>query len=716
MRKTYLLWFAFLAFLVLNCREEVDYVTNQQQSNRAEEFFKNTETIDKKGNAVLVSNSIRKLKTINGKIDFLSSISDKTGIPIWNSMLETNLHSNHNHDTTNKGNEETTETLIIPLRQEDNFLSSVMYVENPDSDSPNIYTVTNEQLEEFVNNEEIDKSIRESVLMTFLSFDHKIFGERKYSPIPGDFFENVFKDEQNDFKTFEIENVETSASNRQVMECIDVYACVGGGSCQTGTCDRCNLCVSKYCYSLGSPGTYTGSTGGNTGGNNGGGTGNGNQNSIPWYLANPNIYNYNGNVRAIFKSLYDYGITLQDEQLDYLQGRSTLTNTIKNCLTNNTLAKSRFVEDMLNDYTFAYPQPDTNVLITKLNTFHTYLFNIYPNIDWQSFNTYFFIHNLSTTQLNNILSTGYPTSYTENIKKLSLKEFNDIIQINLSIANSPYEEEYVKETNEAFAAFGAYADIDNMTETQIEYVLNNNCCVGLFFNALAREKVKLVAANYKLLRKLYPSWSKGKVFWYAGRETLHLLLDIAGTVPVIGEVCDITNGAIYTIEGDALNASLSYAGAIPIAGWGATGAKFAIKTVAGGISLAIVKNADGFYEVARNQQLFRKVLGMVKNDGRIAHHIIPFALQTNPVIQKAMLSKNAFMINEALNGIPVNSAVHVGSHSNYNNIIKTYLNNWNSSNPNATPDQAYNFAMFVIQKAKTAIQNNPNIKINDLTF
>jgi len=392
------------------------------------------------------------------------------------------------------------------------------------------------------------------------------------------------------------------------------------------------------------------------------------------------IYTYNANVRNVFKKLTDFNIVLQKEQLDYLQNKSALSSTIYNCLSNNTFAKSKFVDDMLNEYAFAYPQFDANVLNSKLNTFHSYIFNVYPNIDWESFKAFFFVHNLSTTQLNNILSTGYSSTYISNVKKLSPSEFGELIQVNLSVTSSPYEEEYTKETNEAFVAFTAYADIDTMTDAQIEYVLNNNCCVGLFFNALAKEKAKLIAANYKLLRKLYPSWSKGKAFWYAGRETVHLLLDIAGTVPVIGEVCDITNGAIYTIEGDALNASLSYAGAIPIAGWGATGAKFAIKTVAGGISLAIVKNADGFYVVSRNQQLFRKVLGMVKGDGRIAHHIIPFALQTNPVIQKAMLSKNAFMINEALNGIPVSSAVHLGSHSNYDNIIRTYLNNWNSAN------------------------------------
>ena len=192
-----------------------------------------------------------------------------------------------------------------------------------------------------------------------------------------------------------------------------------------------------------------------------------------------------------------------------------------------------------------------------------------------------------------------------------------------------------------------------------------------------------------------------------------MFLDIAGTVPVIGEVCDITNGFIYTIEGDGLNATLSYAGAIPIAGWGATGAKLAIKTVAGGVSLAMIKNADGFYVVSRNQALFRKVLGMVKNDGRIAHHIIPFALQTNPSVQKAMLSKKAFMINEALNGIPVSSAVHTGPHKHYSNLIENYLNNIPSNLP---PDDVYNEIIKIIDKVKLAIKNNPNTPLNQLNF
>lgn len=54
-------------------------------------------------------------------------------------------------------------------------------------------------------------------------------------------------------------------------------------------------------------------------------------------------------------------------------------------------------------------------------------------------------------------------------------------------------------------------------------------------------------------------------------------LDIAGLIPGIGEIADGANALIYTARGDYTNAGLSAAAMIPFAGWGATGAKGAIK-------------------------------------------------------------------------------------------------------------------------------------------
>jgi hypothetical protein len=78
--------------------------------------------------------------------------------------------------------------------------------------------------------------------------------------------------------------------------------------------------------------------------------------------------------------------------------------------------------------------------------------------------------------------------------------------------------------------------------------------------------------SYALYGENFPDWSSVKKrawsIYSAISTNLHLVLDIIGLVPVGGEIADLTNGVLYTVEGDALNATLSYAGAIPFAGWG----------------------------------------------------------------------------------------------------------------------------------------------------
>jgi len=64
-----------------------------------------------------------------------------------------------------------------------------------------------------------------------------------------------------------------------------------------------------------------------------------------------------------------------------------------------------------------------------------------------------------------------------------------------------------------------------------------------------------------------------KSWWSSWGGLVHAALDVAGMIPVIGEVADLANAAIYAAEGDYVNASLSAAAAVPFAGWAATGAK-----------------------------------------------------------------------------------------------------------------------------------------------
>jgi RHS repeat-associated protein len=62
-------------------------------------------------------------------------------------------------------------------------------------------------------------------------------------------------------------------------------------------------------------------------------------------------------------------------------------------------------------------------------------------------------------------------------------------------------------------------------------------------------------------------------------DKLQLLLDLAGLVPGIGEFFDLANAGIYGLRGDALNAGLSLASAVPILGWGGTAGKFGKRAV-----------------------------------------------------------------------------------------------------------------------------------------
>ncbi len=83
------------------------------------------------------------------------------------------------------------------------------------------------------------------------------------------------------------------------------------------------------------------------------------------------------------------------------------------------------------------------------------------------------------------------------------------------------------------------------------------------------------------------------------------------------------------------------------------------------------------------------------------------------LVQKAAKSGNSFHLNEALNGIPLSTAVHNGSHGNYDARITALLNVLPA---NATPNQCYNKVNEVINKVRTAVANNPGVHINNLNF
>jgi hypothetical protein len=337
MKKIYLFWFAILAFLLLGCRNE-DFSNSIAESKREEEFFRNNNenTNSKNFNASLVSSTISKLKNLNDMTDFISKLSDKTGLPAWNYIAKSKIK------TANKGGDGG-QVLIVPLKVEEGFLSSLMYVKNADSSDPTVYTVTNEQLKDFAEDKSIDNDTRESVLRTFITFDNAMFGSRLYSSIPADLFDNVPLKENHDHKSFAIGQHEPT-QNLDVEQCFMTFHCKN--QMEESRCDMCWKCVSITCPLGGGTTVYEPDFPNSPGGNGDGGSNDGGQTNpgIPWYLQNPDIdiFSYSPIVQSVFQSLTDYGIVLHVSQVDFLQQNSTIAQRFRTYLaSDNSLVKSQ---------------------------------------------------------------------------------------------------------------------------------------------------------------------------------------------------------------------------------------------------------------------------------------------------------------------------------------------------------------------------------------
>jgi hypothetical protein len=220
-----------------------------------------------------------------------------------------------------------------------------------------------------------------------------------------------------------------------------------------------------------------------------------------------------------------------------------------------------------------------------------------------------------------------------------------------------------------------------------------------------------------LIKAEHPGWSNIRVYWAATSETIHILLDGAGMIPVIGEIADLANGIIYTIEGDGVNAVLSFSATIPIVGWGPTVAKYAKKAITAldgsTRTLKWLKRTDGTIDFG-DRSLLRKVLGLEKGDSKAAHHIIPWAKADHRAVQKAAQGgTNSFHLNEIFNGIPLNKSVHTGSHAAYSRRVQARLD---AIPTNLSIEQTRNAIEQIVNDIKTQMLNNPNTHIDNLIF
>ena len=240
----------------------------------------------------------------------------------------------------------------------------------------------------------------------------------------------------------------------------------------------------------------------------------------------------------------------------------------------------------------------------------------------------------------------------------------------------------------------------------------------------SQDPIRILFQNYFLPRFLIlksqnPSWSFGKLFYETAKEPVHLGLDAIGMIEGLGTPANLLNAGLYYLEGDNLNGNLSLVAATPVIGLFSTTIKGAVRLK--GIIPGTTRRITHVWAKNGNEILFggtnlRNVIGLT-DPTKHAHHILPLEHANHPVIQKAAKAKNnPFHMDELNNGIAVPSLQNT-NHPAYNQRVFAVLENYNLTNPNATPEQAYLFLTQEIAKIRSKIELlPPGGKINDVTW
>ena len=86
----------------------------------------------------------------------------------------------------------------------------------------------------------------------------------------------------------------------------------------------------------------------------------------------------------------------------------------------------------------------------------------------------------------------------------------------------------------------------------------------------AESIVFIALSAVKMMRFLYAKLVKKAVFItdekQGAEELAHTVLDVAGMINGIGEICDATNAVLYLMEKDYANAAMSAVACIPFFG------------------------------------------------------------------------------------------------------------------------------------------------------
>ncbi len=268
MTKKMISWLSILTvFLTLlgSCHNE-DFAKGEAEPQRNNaNFFKHTQ----KGgiNAKSGVDYVSILEAYNREKDFLSTMPDQKGMPIWDKMQIVDA--------------ENATGLMIPLSHDNESMSSVLFAILDDKNSlTGVKDYDNNMLKNVVYNTTVNKEFRERMLYTFMYMDNRAFGNEKFTNIPEGLFEDLKYNKE--YGRIEIKNFDEpkNATLNETGKILWVESCGMYWKCShhgEGSCDYCmDKCHVQLCFSsmvfIEDGGYYPDASSGSSGGGGGGAT------------------------------------------------------------------------------------------------------------------------------------------------------------------------------------------------------------------------------------------------------------------------------------------------------------------------------------------------------------------------------------------------------------------------------------------------------------
>lgn len=257
---------AALACILWQCSsEDFNFAENNPKRNNSD-FFKHSSSggLANRGEVDYVSI----LEDYNDEHNFLASMPDQEGMPIWEKIQVLNV-DNYT-------------ALYIPLSKNGTNLSSVMLVSIDENNEVSaLRDYTNDYLYNYVYDVKYSKEMRKFLMDTFLYMDFIAFQSQRFINLPTDLYEGVESGNRMNILNVQQQTLNNGKFLYQTV-CITFHACAN--NCSLSSCDYRNCQHGGKCYVVESCSTTssweddpTGNSfpGHNTPGNGGGGVGTG---------------------------------------------------------------------------------------------------------------------------------------------------------------------------------------------------------------------------------------------------------------------------------------------------------------------------------------------------------------------------------------------------------------------------------------------------------